>query len=106
MSEDRRVDAPPPQTGWAQGVPANWIAGLERITAYTDTERVTHVSGLCPRCDHPLWMDVGGNEIGVGLTSRERIEILLRCNCAEPHEGRPETEVAGCGAFGKVVINR
>lgn len=93
-------------SGWTRGIPPNWTAGLEKIVSERTSDHVTHISGPCPRCHHGLWTDVDDNVIGVGLSPRKRTELLLYCNCAEPHEGRTETETAGCGAFGRVVINR
>lgn len=94
----------PSEFGWTRGVPPNWTDGLKKVVAESISDHVTHVSGPCPRCHHGLWTDVGP-EIAIGLTP-EGIEFLLYCNCAEPHEGRPETETAGCGAYGRVVIPR
>jgi hypothetical protein len=51
-------------------------------------------------------MDVKEKDIGVGLTPKEMIEVLLYCNCEGSHQGRPEGVLNGCGAFGKVKFSR
>ncbi|HEX8065899.1 MAG TPA: hypothetical protein VF520_05175 [Thermoleophilaceae bacterium] len=70
--------------------------------------------GACPRCAHPMefshplflvhGVDVTANAEALGVETRSGDTIVdARCQCDEPHEGRPDGST-GCNAVFAVRV--
>jgi hypothetical protein len=56
------------------------------------------LSGDCPRCGHPMAVSAGvAGVLNTALTE------TVRCNCDDPHPGRPDGK-NGCGQRGNIPI--
>ncbi|WP_221322349.1 hypothetical protein [Actinoplanes sp. L3-i22] len=93
MTVPYREETPP---GWTDAVAQNW--------SIDTTDRGFRLAGDCPTCTHPTetWvvtvaMVPGALPPRVTLTESET--VLVVCDCAEEHEGRP-SDRTGCGRAG------
>lgn len=93
MSELAYQSGTPPQ--WEEGVASLTIAGEETDLA---------IVGPCPRCHHSISKNVASFLApALGKTDTDTVEIRIRCNCIEGHEGSPD-DAHGCGAEGTVKV--
>lgn len=61
--------------------------------------------GQCPRCHHSISVIQRGGVVagstGESIPSAPVRQVLARCNCREPHIGRPEGAL-GCGRYAQI----
>jgi hypothetical protein len=95
-------------------------AAYEALTAGTLGAEVTrregvlasHVSGLCPRCEHQISDDQVLTVVSEGIRhSRESekadryVPVTVTCDCGEEHPARP-TAAHGCGITFRLELLR
>jgi hypothetical protein len=85
---------------WAKEV-ATW--------PWTKNGDVLRVEGKCPRCRHDISREVERAEATLRLVipagDQDKVEpVTIRCNCANTHPGRPESEPTGCGAAATIWL--
>jgi hypothetical protein len=74
------------------------------------TDQVLIFLGDCPRCGvqiDPLAIGdvVRGPQEAAAQPQFQYRDVVLKCNCTEPHEGRPEGR-EGCGAYWSLRLRR
>jgi hypothetical protein len=91
-------------------------AALTNSFERREADELLVLNGECPRCSHrfqaelpltPQMVVPGRGLTGMsasGLTAGP-VEHIVRCGCAQDHEGRPAEE-KGCGAMAKLVVRR
>ena len=90
---------------YEHGRPSGWDEGAKAFSArWSDTHPPKFLlTGLCPRCHHPIALDLSDRK-GAGLGGNtEPLLVLVKCNCSEAHPGSPPGS-SGCGAEGTVLI--
>jgi len=94
-----------PSRKWSPLGRLAWRAGINAIRV-EKTGKDWWLRGACPGCGpHTISRNIS-SEIGAAFIEHTPASrIHLRCNCGEPHEGRPEEKwPVGCGAAGEVLV--
>jgi hypothetical protein len=95
-------------TPYREETPPGWAAAVERTWKIEPVPDGVRLYGICPTCDDPSETSVvvvavapgaspGAERKSVASDGTER--VLVVCNCAGEHEGRPAGR-RGCGRAG------
>lgn len=94
-----------PEREWS---PLDEEAWLARVSAMRidGTPKDLWLRGPCPGCGHPIARNISPLAGAAFTGGTQSPPIRLRCNCGQPHKGRPDDAwPVGCGAEGGVTIN-
>lgn len=97
---------PDPARKWSPLDEATWHARVSAIRIEGKPDD-WWLRGPCPGCGHTITRNVS-NLLGAAfINGTSSPPIALRCNCEQPHDGRPQDAwPAGCGAAGGVVLTQ
>jgi hypothetical protein len=86
------------------GTPPNWASGVSKFTVEGADPKYELV-GPCPRCEHKLSKNLSDMISAPGYAggAARNVEIRVKCNCDQPHDGQPD-DIHGCGAEGSVKV--
>jgi hypothetical protein len=91
---------------WRPAPDADWVEKVIGLPRRSASNGIV-LAGSCPRCGHDVAIFVRTHlergpilyydEVARSPASEPQV---IRCNCVEAHNGRPEDEPRGCGVFG------
>ena len=93
---------------YREETPSGWAEAVEKTWQIDEVLDGVRLHGTCPTCDHPSETRVVVVAVAPGartdaerksLTSDGAERVLVVCDCAQEHDGRPP-ERRGCGRAG------
>jgi hypothetical protein len=93
-----------PARKWSPLDEATWLARADAIRK-EGKPNDWWLRGPCPGCGHTISRNITPL-IGVAfIDGTPPPKIVLKCNCSQPHDGRPQdASPPGCGAAGGVIV--
>jgi hypothetical protein len=107
-----------PTLPWNSETPPGWRASVNAWRWHPTGGGDWAKSGSCPRCEHEITIQEGtfeANAVEMSEDSRFALEVVpeaaeqadetmtfARCNCGEPHSGRPGELAHGCGQWANI----
>jgi hypothetical protein len=98
--------------GWSLAADQGWVDEFFKGATRKEAKGGALLSGKCPRCHHHIdvFVDTSSETHTVILDyairrarTSPRNEII-RCNCDQPHDDRPDDETTGCGVYGWLEV--
>jgi hypothetical protein len=84
---------------WSMNTTEEWLATVEEWDWKGVEADFYRKTGTCPNCLHEMSKDLSKMNFQFGTPLITGVSI--RCNCNQPHPGRPENVPDGCGFGGK-----
>lgn len=100
---------------WAAAADQTWMQAFYTAATSSPVKKGVLLSGACPRCNHAVEAVVETSTLAHTVTTvltdliftklRLPRREIIRCNCDQPHAGRPDDEPRGCGVYGWLELS-